>query len=48
MARPPQDVDVLAVLDFKIPCFHPETPALYLRSLLTNHEGCRRKLGRPR
>ena len=36
--RPPQDVDVIAVLDFQIPCFRPETPALYPRSLLTNHE----------
>ena len=46
--RPPQDVDVLAVLDFQIPCFRPETPALYIRSLLTNLEGRGRKLGRPR
>ena len=37
--RPPQDVDVLAVLYFQIPCFRPETPALYPRSLLTNNEG---------
>ena len=28
-------VDVLAVLDFQIPCFRPESPALYLRSLLS-------------
>ena len=28
-ARPPQDVDVLAVLDFPIPCFCPETPGYY-------------------
>ena len=27
--RPPQDVDVLAVLDFQIPCFCPETPGFY-------------------
>ena len=27
--RPPQDVDVLAVLDFEIPCLRPEIPALY-------------------
>ena len=39
---PPGDVDVLAILDFQIPCFHPKTPALYLRSLLTNHESCGR------
>ena len=38
-ARPPQDVDILAVLDLQITCFRPETPALYPRSLLTNHEG---------
>ena len=30
--RPPQDVDVLAVLDFQIPCYRPESPTLYLRS----------------
>ena len=28
-------VDVLAVLDFRILCFRPETPAFYLRYLLT-------------
>ena len=44
----PQDVDVLAVRNFKIPCFRPETPPMYLRSLITNHEGCGRKLGFPR
>ena len=44
--RPPQDVD--AVLDFQIPCFRPETPALYPRSFVTNHKGRGRKLGRPR
>ena len=27
MIRAPQDVDVLAVLDFQIPCFGPETVA---------------------
>ena len=27
-------VGVLTVLDFKIPCFRPETPVLYLRILL--------------
>lgn len=36
MTRPPQNV--LAVLDIQIPCFRPETSALYTRSLLTNHE----------
>ena len=46
--RPPRDVDVLAVLDFQIPCFRPETPGLYPRSLPTNHECRGRKLGRPR
>ena len=46
--RPLQDVDVLAVLEFLIPCFRPVTPALYPRSLPTNHEGHGRKLGRPR
>ena len=33
--RPPQDVDVLAVLDFQIPCYRPESPTLYLRRSLT-------------
>jgi len=37
--RPPQDVDVLAVLDFQIPCFRPDTSSLHPRSLLTNQEG---------
>ena len=36
--RPPQDVD----------CHRPETPVLYLRNLVTNHEGRGQKLGRPR
>ena len=36
--RLPQDVDVLAVLDFQISC--PETPALYPRSFFTNHADC--------
>ena len=40
---PPQDADVLTVLDFQIPCFRPETP-----SLLANQEGRGRKQGRPR
>ena len=39
LIRPSQEVDVLAVLDFQIPCFRPETPAFYARSELTNHEG---------
>ena len=34
-----QSIPGLAVQDFEIPCFCPETPTLYLRSLLTNHEG---------
>ena len=33
--RPPQDVDVLAVLDFQNPCYRPETPGFYPRCLLT-------------
>ena len=32
--RPQQDV-----LDFQIPCFRSEIPALYFRSLLTSHRG---------
>ena len=44
---PPQDVDVFAVLDFQIPCFRPEIPALYLRSLLINYKGHEQKQGRP-
>ena len=36
------------LLDFQIPCFRPETPVLYLRSLLTNHKGHGRELKRPR
>ena len=30
--RPPQEVDVLAVLDFQIPCSRPETPGFYDRT----------------
>ena len=30
LIRPPENVDVLAVLNFQIPCFRSETPALYL------------------
>ena len=37
--RPLQNVEVLAALNFQIPCFRPETPALYLRSLPTNPKG---------
>ena len=43
--RPPQDVNVLAVLNFQIPCFRP---GFYLRCLLFKHEGHGRKLGCPR
>ena len=35
VVRSPQDFDVLAVLNFQIPCFRPEIQALYLRCLLT-------------
>ena len=42
MTRPPKNVDVLAV-PFQIPCFRPETPALYTRSSLTNHESREQK-----
>ena len=35
---------VLTVLDFLIPCYRPESPTLYLKSLLTNHEGYGQKL----
>ena len=45
--RPLQDVDVLAVLDFQIPCFRTETPPPYPKWLLTNQEGLGRKLGHP-
>ena len=27
-SRPPQNVDVFAVLEFQIPCVRPETPVL--------------------
>ena len=40
--RPHQDIDVIADLDVQIPCSRPETPALYPRTLLSNHEGCER------
>ena len=42
-SRPPQNVVVLAVLGFQIPCFRLETPALYPSSLFTNHEKHERK-----
>ena len=32
MCRPPQDVDVLAVLDFQIPCSGPEPPGCHSSS----------------
>ena len=38
LIRPPQDVDVPAVLDFQTPCFRPDPSAMYARSLLTNLE----------
>ena len=41
--RPPQDVDVRAVLDFEIPCHRPETTALYPRRFRMS-----RKPGSPR
>ena len=37
--RPPQDVDVLAVLDFENPCFCSETLDAHPRRLLTKNEG---------
>jgi len=42
-----QDVDVLTVRDFWIPCSHSEIPGFCPRFLLTKHEGHGRKLGRP-
>ena len=36
--RPPQDFDVLAVLEFQIPCSRPETHDFYLRCLITENE----------
>ena len=38
ITRPPQNVDVLAIPDFKFPSFRPGTPGLYSRRLLTKHE----------
>ena len=43
--RPPQDVDVLATLDFQIPCSRPDTSGFYLRCLWIKYEGHGRKLG---
>ena len=34
--RPPQDVDVLTVLDFENPCFRPEILYTHVRRLLTD------------
>ena len=36
--RHPQDVDIHAVLDFRIPCYRPKTPSFYSRFLLTKHD----------
>ena len=41
----PFNNDVLGVFNFQIPCFRPESPALYPKSLPTFHEGHGRKLG---
>ena len=38
ITRPPQNVDVRAILDFKFPCSRPESPGFYSRRLLTKHE----------
>ena len=38
--------DVLAVLEFQIRCLRAETPPMYPRSFLINHEGHEQKLGR--
>ena len=35
--KPTQDVEVLAVQDFQIPCFRPEGPGLYPQSLFAKH-----------
>ena len=35
LTRTHQDVDVLVVLDFQIPCIRYESPALYLRGPIT-------------
>ena len=34
-----QDVDVLAVLDFEIPCSRPETPGFHPKPLFLKYEG---------
>ena len=38
-SRPMQDVDVLAVLDFEIPCSRPETPGFHPKPLFLKYEG---------
>ena len=38
MARPLQNIDVLAVLDFQIPAFRPKSPALYPESWLADRQ----------
>ena len=43
ITRPPQNVDVRAILDFLFPCSRPWTPGFYSRRLLTKHEGYGRK-----
>ena len=37
LSRPPQDVDVLAVLDFRVPCFRPESLRLRLLLFISGH-----------
>ena len=37
--RPTHKVDVLAVLDFEIPCYRPATPGFHPRPLLPKYEG---------
>ena len=37
-SRAPQNVGVLAVLDFEIKCSRPEAPGFHLRPLLTKFE----------
>ena len=36
--RPPQDVDLLAILEFQIPWYRPETPTFYPRKYFTKNE----------
>ena len=47
LIRPSQDVYVLAVLDFQMPCLRPGNPDLYLRNLPANYKCPGQKLGRP-